>query len=79
MAKKKNKKQHKPVSAATASDTSDKKRLKKARRWAREYTKKVRSSRPDDPRFQDGLDYDEKYRNLPDIGVLSRRIYAPEE
>ena len=26
-----------------------------------------------------GLDYDEKYRNLPDIGVLSRRIYAPEE
>lgn len=23
-----------------------------------------------------GLDYDEKYRNLPDIGVLSPRIYA---
>ncbi len=23
-----------------------------------------------------GLDYDEKYRNLPDIGILSPRIYA---
>ena len=26
-----------------------------------------------------GLDYDEKYRNLPDIGVLSPRIYGGEE
>ena len=26
-----------------------------------------------------GLDYDERYRNLPDIGVLSPRIYAGEE
>lgn len=26
-----------------------------------------------------GLDYDEVYRNLPDIGVLSPRIYAKEE
>lgn len=26
-----------------------------------------------------GLDYDEKYRNLPDIGVLSPRIYAAEK
>lgn len=26
-----------------------------------------------------GLDYAEKYRNLPDIGVLSPRIYAGEE
>ena len=26
-----------------------------------------------------GLDYDEKYRNLPDIGVLHPRIYASEE
>lgn len=26
-----------------------------------------------------GLDYDEVYRNLPDIGVLSPRIYANEE
>ena len=26
-----------------------------------------------------GLDYDEKYRNLPDIGVLHPRIYANEE
>ncbi len=26
-----------------------------------------------------GLDYAEKYRNLPDIGVLSPRIYAEEE
>ncbi len=25
-----------------------------------------------------GLDYDEKYRNLPDIGVLSPRIYGGE-
>ena len=25
-----------------------------------------------------GLDYDEKYRNLPDIGVLHPRIYAKE-
>ena len=25
-----------------------------------------------------GLDYDEKYRNLPDIGILSPRIYASE-
>jgi hypoxanthine phosphoribosyltransferase len=22
-----------------------------------------------------GLDYDEKYRNLPDIGILSPKIY----
>lgn len=59
MAKKKSKKQHKSASVATGSDNSDKKRQEKARRWAREYTKKVRSSRPEDPRFQDGLDYDE--------------------
>lgn len=26
-----------------------------------------------------GLDYDEKYRNLPDIGVLDPRIYTKEE
>ncbi len=26
-----------------------------------------------------GLDYDEKYRNLPDIGVLHPRIYATEQ
>lgn len=26
-----------------------------------------------------GLDYDEKYRNLPDIGVLAPRIYTHEE
>ena len=26
-----------------------------------------------------GLDYAEKYRNLPDIGVLSPKVYAPEE
>ncbi len=26
-----------------------------------------------------GLDYDEKYRNLPDIGVLHPKIYAPEQ
>jgi len=26
-----------------------------------------------------GLDYDEKYRNLPDIGVLHPRIYSQEE
>ena len=26
-----------------------------------------------------GLDYDEKYRNLPDIGVLAPRIYGGEE
>ena len=26
-----------------------------------------------------GLDYDEKYRNLPDIGVLHPRIYSEEE
>ena len=26
-----------------------------------------------------GLDYDEKYRNLPDIGVLHPRIYSAEE
>lgn len=26
-----------------------------------------------------GMDYDEKYRNLPDIGVLSPRIYAGKE
>lgn len=26
-----------------------------------------------------GLDYDEKYRNLPDIGVLSPRVYGGEE
>ncbi len=26
-----------------------------------------------------GLDYDEKYRNLPEIGVLSPRIYGGEE
>ena len=26
-----------------------------------------------------GLDYDEKYRNLPDIGVLHPRIYGGEE
>ena len=25
-----------------------------------------------------GLDYDEKYRNLPDVGVLSPRIYAKQ-
>ena len=25
-----------------------------------------------------GLDYNERYRNLPDVGVLSPRIYAPE-
>ena len=25
-----------------------------------------------------GLDYDEKYRNLPDIGVLSPKIYESE-
>ena len=25
-----------------------------------------------------GLDYDEQYRNLPDIGVLSRRIYQKD-
>ena len=25
-----------------------------------------------------GLDYDEKYRNLPDIGVLHPRIYGGE-
>ena len=25
-----------------------------------------------------GLDYDEKYRTLPYVGVLSRRVYAPE-
>ena len=25
-----------------------------------------------------GLDYAEKYRNLPDIGVLSPAVYAPE-
>ena len=25
-----------------------------------------------------GLDYNEKYRNLPDVGILSPRIYAPE-
>ena len=25
-----------------------------------------------------GLDYNERYRNLPDVGVLSSRIYAPE-
>ncbi len=25
-----------------------------------------------------GLDYDEKYRNLPDIGILSPRIYGAE-
>ncbi len=24
-----------------------------------------------------GLDYDEKYRNLPDVGILSPRIYNP--
>ena len=59
MAKKKNKKQNKPVSVVSASDDTEKKRLEKARRWAREYTRKVRASRPDDPRFQDGLDYDE--------------------
>ena len=59
MAKKKNKKQHKPVPQASASDHTDKKRLESARRWAREYSKKIRSSRPDDPRFQSGLDYDE--------------------
>ena len=26
-----------------------------------------------------GLDYNERYRNLPDVGVLSPRIYAQEE
>ena len=26
-----------------------------------------------------GLDYDEVYRNLPDVGILSPRIYAHEE
>ena len=26
-----------------------------------------------------GLDYNERYRNLPDIGVLSPKVYAPEE
>ena len=26
-----------------------------------------------------GLDYDEKYRTLPFVGVLSRSVYAPEE
>lgn len=26
-----------------------------------------------------GLDYDEKYRNLPDIGILSPRVYGGEE
>ena len=26
-----------------------------------------------------GLDYDEKYRNLPDIGILSPKIYGGEE
>ena len=26
-----------------------------------------------------GLDYAEKYRNLPDIGVLSPKVYAPED
>ncbi len=26
-----------------------------------------------------GLDYNERYRNLPDVGILSSRIYAPEE
>ncbi len=26
-----------------------------------------------------GLDYDEKYRNLPDVGILSPRIYAEEK
>lgn len=25
-----------------------------------------------------GLDYNEKYRNLPDVGVLSSKVYAPE-
>ena len=59
MAKKKNKKQYKPVPVVSASDNTEKRRLEKARRWAREYTRKVRASRPDDPRFQDGLDYDE--------------------
>lgn len=59
MAKKKNKKQHKPVPTVSAADNTEKKRLEKARRWAREYSKKIRSSRPDDLRFQDGLDYDE--------------------
>lgn len=59
MAKKKNKKQNKPVPVVSASDNTEKKRLEKARRWAREYARKVRASRPDDPRFQDGLDYDE--------------------
>ena len=59
MAKKKNKKQNKPVPVVSASNNTEKKRLEKARRWAREYARKVRASRPDDPRFQDGLDYDE--------------------
>ncbi len=26
-----------------------------------------------------GLDYNEAYRNLPDIGILSPRVYAPKE
>ena len=26
-----------------------------------------------------GLDYDEKYRNLPDIGVLHPRIYTNQD
>ena len=59
MAKKKNKKQNKPVPVVSASNNTEKKRLEKARRWAREYSKKIRSSRPDDLRFQAGLDYDE--------------------
>lgn len=25
-----------------------------------------------------GLDYNEKYRNLPDVGILSPKVYAPE-
>ena len=25
-----------------------------------------------------GLDYDEKYRNLPDVGILAPRIYTKE-
>ncbi len=26
-----------------------------------------------------GLDYNERYRNLPDVGILSPKVYAPEE
>ena len=59
MAKKKNKKQHKPASAVSTTDNTEKKRLERARRWAREYSKKIRASARDDLRFQDGLDYDE--------------------